>query len=175
MSRLAPLLAPRSVAVIGASADPARIGGTPLRCLAEWGFAGAVYPVNPKYERIRDWPCFPDVAALPEAPDLAILAVGAPEVLPQLRALHARGVPAAMVYASGFEEEASAEGAARGTALAAFARETGMAICGPNCMGGANYATRAYTAFVPSFMVDDPPGDTAVIAQSGNICAVLWR
>jgi acyl-CoA synthetase (NDP forming) len=131
--------------------------------------------VNPKYAEVQGLRCYPDVAALPAAPDLAILAVNAPEALGQLRALHAKGARAAMVYASGFEEENSDEARARGAALADFARETGMPICGPNCMGGANYVARVYTAFVPSFLTEDAPGDTALLTQSGNMCSVLWR
>ena len=71
------LLAPNSVALVGASDDVTRIGGRPLRYLRESGFAGAVYPVNPKRETVQGLRAFSSVAALPEAPDVAILAVPA--------------------------------------------------------------------------------------------------
>jgi acyl-CoA synthetase (NDP forming) len=133
--RLAPLMAPRSIAVLGASADPTRIGGVPLKCLVDWGFAGPVYPVNPKYADIVGRRCFPDLESLPESVDLAVVATGADLALAQLREAAARcAVRAAVVYASGFEEAGNAEGAARGAALQALARESGMAVCGPNCM-----------------------------------------
>jgi acyl-CoA synthetase (NDP forming) len=172
--RLAPLMAPRSVAVLGASADLTRIGGVPVKCLLDWGFAGPLYPVNPRYGEVGGLRCYPDLESLPEPVDLAILAVGAELVLDGLRRAAARGVRAALVYASDFEESGDPAGTARGAALAAFAAETGMPVCGPNCMGGANVADRVYTSFVASF-VEAPRGEVAVLAQSGNMSSTVYR
>lgn len=173
--RLAPLLAPRSIAVLGASANLERIGGVPVRCLKEWGFAGPLYPVNPRYAEVAGLRCLPDVESLPEPVDLAIVAVGAELVVEQLRRAHQAGkVRAALVYASDFEEGGDPAGLARGAALAAFARESGMPVCGPNCMGGANVTDRIYNSFVASFM-EARPGEVALLTQSGNMSSMLYR
>ncbi|MDH5342933.1 MAG: CoA-binding protein, partial [Betaproteobacteria bacterium] len=82
MSNLQALLSPRSIAILGASADLSKINGRTLGFLLEKGYRGRIYPVNPKYEQIAGLRCYPDVAALPEAPDLAVVAVPAAQVLP---------------------------------------------------------------------------------------------
>ena len=95
------LFSPRSIAIVGASTDENTTSGQPVRFLREHGYAGAVYPVNPKVERIGALRCYPDVASLPEVPDLALVAVAArrvPETLRQLgmppnREAGQRGVP----------------------------------------------------------------------------------
>ena len=175
MHRLTPLLAPRSIAVLGASADLGRIGGVPVKCLQEWGFAGPIRPVNPRYREVAGLPCVPDVESLPEPVDLAIVAVGAELVVEQLRRAHAAGkVRAALVYASDFEEGGDPAGLARGAALAEFARESGMPVCGPNCMGGANVTDRIYNSFVASF-IEAKPGEVALLTQSGNMSSMLYR
>jgi acyl-CoA synthetase (NDP forming) len=173
--RLTPLLAPRSIAVLGASADLTRIGGVPVKCLLDWGFSGPLYPVNPRYAEVGGLRCYPDVESLPEPVDLAILAVGADLVVDQLRRAHAAGkARAALVYASDFEEGGDAAGLARGAALAAFARDSGMPVCGPNCMGGANVTGRVYNSFVASFL-EAQPGEVALLTQSGNMSSMLYR
>ena len=175
MHRLTPLLAPRSIAVLGASADLGRIGGVPVKCLQEWGFAGPIRPVNPRYREVAGLPCVPDVESLPEPVDLAIVAVGAELVVEQLRRAHAAGkARAALVYASDFEEGGDPAGLARGAALAEFARESGMPVCGPNCMGGANVTDRIYNSFVASF-IEAKPGEVALLTQSGNMSSMLYR
>lgn len=169
------LLDPRSIAVIGASADPKRLGGIAIDHLVDFGYGGAVYPINPKYQEMHGLPCYPDIESLPQAPDVVVLAIGADAVQPTLQRCHAKGVRAAIVYAAGYAE-AGEEGAARQRELEAFARETGMAICGPNCMGLANMNTRAITAFA-TLLKDYPPrelGHTALVTQSGNMSAVIY-
>lgn len=174
--RLDPLLAPRSIALIGASANAARIGGMPLDLMRHFGYAGAVYPVNPKYEEVFGWRCWPDVESLPEAPDLAVLAIAAEEVTPMLRRVHARGIRAAIVYAAGFAE-AGAAGATLQQELADFVRDSGLVVAGPNCMGFANLNTHAYTAFAAIFKRVAPqtaPGRVGIVTQSGNVCSALF-
>ena len=95
---LAPLLAPNSVALIGASDDPQRIGGRPLRYLREAGFAGAVFPVNPRRDTVQGLRSYASVADLPETPDVAILAVPAAGTLEAVRAWAARKVKAGVVW-----------------------------------------------------------------------------
>ncbi|MCY1206271.1 Protein lysine acetyltransferase Pat [compost metagenome] len=170
------LLDPASIAVIGASRDTSRIGGVALDHLQRLGYQGQVYPINPRYAEIAGLACYPDIESVPQVPDVAVLALGADEVLPQLQRCYARGVRAAIVYASGFAEAGEA-GAGRQAALAAFARERGMAIAGPNCMGLANLTTRAITAFATTFRAfppQDGPGAVSLLTQSGNVCAIVY-
>lgn len=175
---LAKLLSPRSIAVIGASGNANRIGGVALDLLVRFGFEGTIYPVNPRHDSVFGMTCYPNLDAVSDTPELAVIAVRAELVSDALRACHAKGIEAALVYASGFSEE-SAEGAALEREIAAFAAQTGMRIGGPNCMGNANFATNAITAFATIFR-DYPPvapsvgGGTALLTQSGNLCAVFY-
>lgn len=174
MNSLQPLLKPRSIAIIGASQNPTRIGGIPIALLAEAGYE-KIFPVNPKYDEIAGRPCFPDIAAVPEPVDLALLAIPVDDVVPYLERCHAVGVKAAIVFAAGYAETNKPEGVARQAELAAFARRTGMRIAGPNCMGNANLHDRVFTTFGVSFRPSDPAGSTALLTQSGNMCATIYR
>lgn len=173
---LDPLLNPRSIAMIGASADPGRIGGMPLDLLTRFGYEGGIYPVNPKYQEVFGQRCWPDIESVPEAVDLAVLAIAAADVTPMLRRCHAKGVRAAIVYAAGFAE-AGGEGARLQQELEAFVAESGMAVAGPNCMGFANLNTQAYTAFASVFKTSprqSGPGNVSLLTQSGNVCAAVY-
>ncbi|HTH09043.1 MAG TPA: CoA-binding protein, partial [Acidovorax sp.] len=77
MSALSRLLKPQSIAIIGASADASKTAGRPVAYLLKHGFAGRIYPVNPKVDRIGNLPCYPDIAALPGVPDVGIVLLGA--------------------------------------------------------------------------------------------------
>ena len=115
---LAPLLCPRSIAVIGASDNKARIGGVPVDLLIRSGFK-KLYPVNPKNATVQGLNAFADIESVPELVDLAIIALSAELTLPMLERCHALGIPAALVYASGYAETNEAEGQARQDELAA--------------------------------------------------------
>lgn len=175
-SHLDPLLNPRSIAMIGASANPGRIGGMPLELLTRFGFKGGIYPVNPKYQEVFGLRCWPEIEAVPAPVDLAVLAIGAADVTPMLRRCHAKGIPAAIVYAAGFAE-AGGEGARLQDELEAFVAESGMAVAGPNCMGFANLNTQAHTAFASVFKTapaQEGPGSVSLLTQSGNVCAAVY-
>jgi acyl-CoA synthetase (NDP forming) len=137
MSALDLLFSPRSIAVVGASSDEASISGQPIRFLREHGYDCTVYPVNPKYDTVGGHRAYADVAALPEVPDVALVAVAARRVPDALRQLGAKGVQRVIVLSSGFAE-AGADGAAAQRELAAIAAETGMRVIGPNCQGMMN-------------------------------------
>ncbi|HJV84519.1 MAG TPA: acetate--CoA ligase family protein [Noviherbaspirillum sp.] len=180
--RLTPLLQPRSIAMIGASNNPARIGGMPLDLLKTFNFEGQVYPVNPKYEEVFGYRCYADIESVPEAPDLAVLAIGAADVTAMLRRCHARGVKAAIVYAAGFAEMGG-EGVGLQEELERFAQESGMVVAGPNCMGFANLNTNAFTAFATVFKNvppqgaiggSGPSGRSGLVTQSGNVCSTVF-
>ena len=102
--KLEPLLSPTSIAIIGASDNPGRIGGMPIDLLVQFGYAGDIYPVNPKYESVFGLRCHDRVEDLPYGIDLAVLAIAAEDVTAMLERCHARGIRAAIVYAAGFAE-----------------------------------------------------------------------
>ncbi len=168
------LLKPKSIAIIGASATPTRVGGIPMRLLVEAGFE-KLYPVNPKNTEIAGRVCYPDIESVPEPVDLALLAISADDALPYLERCHARGVKAAIVFAAGYAETNEAEGIARQEALQAFTKRTGMRVAGPNCMGNANLPDGVFTTFGTQFLPTDPAGGTALLTQSGNMCAAVYR
>jgi len=176
MHRLDPLLNPASIAIVGASNNPARIGGMPIAHLTKFGYAGAIYPINPKYQEVFGLRCWPDIEALPAAPDLVVLAIAAPEVLPMLRRCAAKGVRAVIVYAAGFAEEGE-RGAALQAELAAYVASTDMVVAGPNAMGFANLNTQAHTSFASVFNtapMQAGPGSVSLLTQSGNVCAAVY-
>jgi acyl-CoA synthetase (NDP forming) len=168
------LLKPRSIAIIGASAAPTRIGGIPVNLLIDAGFE-KIYPINPKYPEIAGRRCYPDIESVPDPVDLVLLAIPVEDVLPTLERCHAVGVGAAIVFAAGYAETNKPEGIARQENLAAFAKRSGMRVAGPNCMGNANLTDRIFTTFGTSVRPGDPAGDTALLTQSGNICATIYR
>ncbi|BEP55886.1 acetate--CoA ligase family protein [Variovorax sp. V118] len=176
LHRLEPLLNPASIAVVGASGNAARIGGMPLAHLTTFGYQGAIYPINPKYEEVFGLRCWPDLEALPAAPDLVVLALAAAEVTPMLRRCQARGVRAVIVYAAGFAEAGDA-GAALQAELEAFVATTDMVVAGPNAMGFANLNTQAHTNFASVFNtapMQQGPGRVSLLTQSGNVCAAVY-
>lgn len=171
---LRPLLAPRSIAIIGASDNPKRVGGIPLDLLKRAGFAN-VYPVNPKNATCQGVTAYPDIDSVPEVPDLVLLAIGAEQVVPTLERCHARGVPAGIVFAAGYAETNTPAGEERQAELLAFARRTGMRVAGPNCMGNVNLTDGVFTTFGTSIQPGDVAGRTALLTQSGNMSALLYR
>lgn len=163
---LQPLLSPRSIAILGASSDYTKVNGRPLRYLLEKGYAGRIYPVNPKYERIGDLRCYPELSALPEAPDLAIVAVPARAVAAALKDIGDRGTRAAIVFSSGFAEMGE-EGRALEEQVVAVAREAGVRLCGPNCLGLINAYDRVMATFGQYADGEAPAGPIGFVTQSG--------
>lgn len=174
--RLESLLNPTSIAIIGASNNPARIGGMPLAHLKRFGYAGSIYPVNPKYGEVFGLKCWPDIESVPSTVDLVVLAIGAADVTPMLRRCHAMGVRAVIVYAAGFAE-AGAEGAGLQGEMEAFVNTTDMVMAGPNAMGFANLNTQAHTSFASVFNtspMQPSTGSVGLLTQSGNVCAAVY-
>ncbi|MBK1661371.1 CoA-binding protein [Paracraurococcus ruber] len=163
------ILRPRSIAVIGASQDATKIGGRPVQLLQRFGFPGAIWPVNPRAAEVQGLPAFASPAALPEAPDLAIIAVAAEHAAAALEECAARGTRAAVVFSSGFAE-LGAEGEAAQAALGAIAARTAMRILGPNCLGAVSVAERSIATF--SIVLEGalpPAGPLGIASQSGNL------
>lgn len=165
--RLASAFRPRHVAVIGATEDRNRVGGRPLHYLRSFGFAGTVYPVNPKRDTVQGFKAYASLAALPEAPDVAVVAVAGDHVSDVIRQCAARGVRSAVVMSSGFGET-GADGMQRQRELVAQARSLGVRLVGPNAQGIANFQTGAVLNFSTMFMEVPPKdGPVAIISQSG--------
>jgi acyl-CoA synthetase (NDP forming) len=163
---LHPLLSPRSIAILGASSDFRKVNGRPLKHLLDKGYAGRVYPVNPKYSKLGALVCYPNIAALPEPVDLAIVAVPARFVAAALRDFGKNGAKAAIVFSSGFAETGPAGRALEQQVIAA-ARAAGLRLCGPNCLGLINAFDRVIATFGQFADGDTPPGPVGFVTQSG--------
>ena len=163
---IARLINPRSIAVIGASADFSKVNGRPIKHLITKGYTGRILPVNPKYPSIAGIDCYPSIDQLPIAADLAIVAVPASEVLPSIEALGKRGVRAAVIFSSGFGEMGAA-GLAMEDALVEKARSLGMILCGPNCLGFVNAFSNVYATFSQYADGETAAGPIAFVTQSG--------
>ncbi|MBI3092279.1 MAG: CoA-binding protein [Candidatus Tectomicrobia bacterium] len=171
--RLRALMFPRSIAVIGASANLATIGGRPLRLLRKHGFKGNLYPVNPKYAEIDGLRCYPSIGAVGEAIDCALIALGRDQVIPALEACAAAGVRAATVFSSGFAE-VGGEGTRLQQEMTNLARRTGLRINGPNGMGVMNFKEGVVATFSNSAELERVrPGNLALVAQSGGLAGAL--
>jgi acetyl coenzyme A synthetase (ADP forming)-like protein len=158
---------PRSVAVIGASRERGSIGAEIFHNLLEHGFAGAVYPVNPKAQVVQSVRAYPSVSDLPEAPELAVVVVPAPFVAGVLEACGKKGVKAAIVISAGFKE-VGGEGLRLENEMVEIVRRHGMRLIGPNCLGVLNTesAVRVDATFAPTY---PPAGHVALSSQSGAL------
>ncbi|XDA97915.1 acetate--CoA ligase family protein [Sulfitobacter sp. LCG007] len=167
------LIAPRSVAVIGASEDVTRIGGRPIAAMLRAGYAGRILPVNPTRQTVQGLPCHAGVDDLPETPDAALIAVPARLVPETIEALGRRGCKAATLFSAGFAE-VGAEGEAAQRALVSRARRHGMRILGPNTLGVYNVGIGYYGTFSSSIDTGMPiEGNIGIASQSGAFGAHL--
>ncbi len=128
------ILHPRSVAVLGASDSIDKFGGRIMHFLIRHGFAGDIYPINPRRKEIAGRPAFERIAAVPAPPDVAILAVPTGHLVQSVEEAAEAGVGCAVIIATGFAE-AGEDGEQRQASLVRIASESGMRIVGPNCMG----------------------------------------
>jgi len=166
-SSLTGMFSPTSVAVLGASAEPARIGGRPIDLMRKQGFAGTIYPVNPRWEEVQGLRCYPSVADLPAVPDVAIVAVAAEIAVDAVADLAARGVKNVVMLSAGFAEVDDA-GAAAQDRMVGIARAAGMRLLGPNCLGLFNARLAFYATFSAAFDSGWPiPGRIGIASQSG--------
>jgi acyl-CoA synthetase (NDP forming) len=171
MDAISRLLKPRSVAVIGASADASKTAGRPVAYLRKHGFTGDIYPVNPRVAAIDGLRCYADIASLPSVPDVAIVLLGAERAHVAVRELAARGTVAAIVLASGYTETGEA-GARRQAQLIEAAG--GMRILGPNTIGLVNLTDGIVLSASGALEMDHfPVGSIGVVSQSGGILGAL--
>jgi acetate---CoA ligase (ADP-forming) len=169
--QLEALFRPQSIAVLGASEKPT-IGRRLVASLDRIGYPGAVYPVNPNYRTVLGHECWPDLAALPQAPDLALFCMGHARVLEPLAAAAKCQVRAAIIYDGGFAETGEA-GRRLQAKVADLCREAGIALCGPNCMGvlSPHHPSTSYLQELRD--VAGLAGNVGLVSQSGSVCVSL--
>ncbi len=166
------LLAPHSIAIVGAQPEPTSIGGGVLANLERFGYGGEIHLVSRSKDEIRGRPCVKSIAELPAGIDVAVLIVPQAAIMDSVRACIERRMGAVVVFASGFAE-AGDEGRLQQEALAALCRDAGVALLGPNCMGYTNYLAGVPLTFEPVDLKPVPQGDkrVAIVAQSGATAA----
>lgn len=171
MDAIARLLQPRSVAIIGASADARKTAGRPVAYLRKHGFRGDIFPVNPRVDHIDGLRCYADIASLPNVPDVGIVLLGAERAHLAVRELAARGTAAAIVLASGYTETGE-EGARRQAQLMEAAGS--MRLLGPNTIGLVNLTDNIVLSASGALEMDHfPQGAVGVVSQSGGILGAL--
>ncbi|MBC7133503.1 MAG: acetate--CoA ligase family protein [Roseovarius sp.] len=165
------LLNPRAIAVVGASSNPMKIGGRPIAYMKAQGYAGRIYPVNPRADTVQGLPAYPSIAAIGAPVDLAIVAAAAPAVEGIVREGIAAGIRAFVVFSSGFGEF-SEEGAAMQARLRAICDAAGVLLLGPNCLGVINIRNRVIASFTTA-MEDHAliEGGFGFVSQSGALGA----
>ncbi|WP_137125443.1 acetate--CoA ligase family protein [Roseomonas sp. HF4] len=174
MTDLAPaLLNPRHIALVGASADPARLTARAQVYLRKHGFDGDLYPVNPRAETVLGERSYPTIADIPGPVDLAYLLLGTEHVEGVIADVAAKGIPVAAILADGFAE-AGPEGQARQARLLATARAAGVRILGPNSMGLINLNARTACSVNAALEAESlPAGRLALVSQSGSMLGAI--
>jgi len=168
---LEPLFCPRSIAVVGASRKVGSVGHAITRNLISGGYTGVIYPVNPKARGILGIPCFGDLSAIGDPPDLVVVVVPAPFVERVVLQAAELGTKHVLVISAGFKE-IGGEGLEREKRIRQIAAEYGLSILGPNCLGLIN--TDPDVSMNATFGRDIPPhGVLGLISQSGALCAAL--
>lgn len=168
---LSPLLNPGNIAVVGASERRGSAGRIVLENLRQLNYQGNVYAVHPERSEVMGFTCYPDLASLPSPVDSVAVLLAAEQVLEVLEAAVSIGAPAAWVLASGFAE-AGAGGKALQDELARFAEDTGLLVCGPNCIGVANLVDHVAT-YSAALSPAATSGQVSAVVQSGAICMGL--
>ena len=169
------LFHPRSIAIVGASTDPLRIGGRPLSYLSRAGYEGEVVGVNPRYKEVAGRVCYPTVDDLPNPVDLALVAVGGERAIEAIEACRRRGISNAVVFASGFSE-AGIEGEALQRRLKEAAVAGDVRMLGPNSLGIVTPADHFIGSFATAFEQSDEiiQGHASFVSQSGALGAFIF-
>ncbi|MEX2648501.1 MAG: CoA-binding protein, partial [Alphaproteobacteria bacterium] len=163
LARLRPLLAPRSIAVVGATPREGSFGRAALAQIVASGFKGAIHPINPRYNEVLGLRCYPALDALPEVPDHAVIVVANAQVEQAIDAVIGAGVKGATMFASCYLE--GDRDPPLTDRIRAKARGAGLRLCGANCLGFQN---REQPLAVGVFPVGDlTPGHIAVVSHSG--------
>lgn len=161
------LVRPRSIGVVGASEDQSKGPGRIIPLLEAAGFAGTIYPVNPKYSELGGRICYPAVKDLPETVDMVVIMVPAPAVVDAIAQSAELGVKFAVIMSSGFSEFGE-QGTAMQEEISRISRESGLRIYGPNCPGMFNLKDGLPISFSPRLNMEAwHPGRAAVVTQGG--------
>ncbi len=163
------ILRPRSVAVIGASREPRKVGHIILKNIIESGFRGNIYPVNPHATEILNLRCYPKILDIPETPDIAIIAIPARAVPEVVEQCGEKGVPLVVIISAGFRETGP-EGARLEKEIVSIARKYGIRIIGPNCLGIMNLDIGLNATFSSA---TPPRGSISFISQSGAVITAI--
>ena len=166
---LQPFFSPASVAIVGASTHPGKVGHDLLRNMLSSGYRGAVYPVNPKAPEILGQRCYPSVLEIEGQVDLAVVVVPAAAVASVMEECGRKGIEAAVVISAGFKE-AGPEGVARERQLAEVARRHHIRVVGPNCLGIIATDIGLNASFAPVF---PKRGSLALMSQSGALATAI--
>jgi acetate---CoA ligase (ADP-forming) len=168
------LFEPGSIAILGASSDPTKIGGRPISFLHDNGFAGAIYPINPRHQEIQGLPAYASLADVAQPIDLALVSVPQPAVLAAVRSCAEAGVTAVTIFSAGFAETGSDEGTLLQAQITGLARQTGIRILGPNCLGSVSRKYGVSASFAASEREQRPAGNVGgvgLVSQSGAVAA----
>ena len=170
---LAPLLAPRSIAVLGASDKAGNLGKTVIGHLQKFDFPGPIYPIHPANETVNGLKCYPSIAAVTGQCDMAVFAVSANSLIEAVQQCIDAGVKAGIALAGGFSES-SAEGRERQAQLKKLCDAHGFVLCGPNCIGIINTAAPMAATFASALITTDAllAGNISIVSQSGGIATL---
>lgn len=161
------LFCPASIAIVGASDDKTRIGGRPLHYMISQSFEGSIYPVNAKRDKVQGLRSYPSLSAIDGNVDFVLVAVPAAGVAHVVREAAAKKAKTVMIFSSGFAE-IGPEGRPLQDELSKLAKDTGVRIVGPNCLGLFNSATRFFPTFTSTIDRATPtPGGISIASQSG--------
>lgn len=167
----------RSVAVIGASSNPSRIGGRPIDFMKTAGYKGNLYPVNPTYEEVQGLRCYPSIEAVPEPVDVVIIAVAAKQVIETIEACGRNGVKFAMMFTAGFAE-VGGDGVALQAELLETARRNGVRIIGPNSVGYSSSTSQIVGSFGSTWLrpgaLPLADGSISFVTHSGAFGAFIY-
>lgn len=173
-SRLHAFFSPASIAVVGASSGGVKTGAVPLRYLIEQQFPGAIYPIHPTQPEIQGLRAYPSLRAVGQPVDLAIFAVPARHALAALEDAVACGVKSIVMFTAGFAETGE-DGARTQQQFALRARQAGIRLLGPNCLGFMNAGHRVYATFSPVVAGGlAPSGSVGIASQSGAFGAYAY-
>lgn len=165
---LHPLFKPQTVAVLGASTSPYKIGYLQVKSLVDGQFEGDIFPIHPKADEIAGLKCYPSLSAVPKPVDLVIFCVGYEQIKASLEDCAQNNVKSIIIFASGFSE-AGDEGQKLQEELGEFAKKSGIRVVGPNCVGLVNTSNGLIGTFTPSILSVKREGKKGVgyISQSG--------
>ena len=164
------LFNPNSIAVIGASRDPNKIGYITVKNLVESGFKGNIYPVNPNATEIQNFKCYPDLQSLPESPELVIISLPAQLVLEILNQCVQKNAKNIVVFSAGFKE-VGAEGVKLEQQLKEIATANQLNILGPNCLGFLNNKNKINATFAKA---TNTAGNLRFLSQSGALASSIF-